>query len=116
MPANQSVFHVYISASGSHRIYVGMTNNLLRRVFEHRNHLIAGFTAKYNMTRLVHCEEYPTTLDAIRREKQLKGWLRSRKIALIPEANPKWDDLAANWHEDEALDVRGNVATDSGSG
>ncbi len=116
MPANQRVSHVYNMASGFHRIYVGKTNNLLRRVYEHRNHLIPGFTAKYNMTRWVYFEDYPTALDAIRREKQPKGWLRSRKIALIQEANPKWDDLAASWYDDEPLDVRGNVAADSGFG
>ncbi|MBI2855746.1 MAG: GIY-YIG nuclease family protein [Chloroflexi bacterium] len=81
----------------SKRLYVGVTNDLNRRVYEHKNHLIEGFTKKYNLTRLVYYEAGGNPRDAIMREKQLKGWLRSRKVALVESLNPEWDDLAEFW-------------------
>ena len=78
-------------------IYIGVTSNIEQRIHEHKMKLIPGFTQRYNVTRLVYLEEFADVRDAIAREKQLKGWLRSRKAALIQEKNPKWDDLAANW-------------------
>jgi len=83
-------------ASKSGTLYAGMTNSLDRRVFEHKQHLIPGFTAKYHCTRLVYFEEFSDPSDAIAREKQIKGWLRSKKIALIESVNPHWHDLAQN--------------------
>jgi putative endonuclease len=90
-------FWVYIMSSTSGTLYVGMTNSLDRRVNAHKRHLIPGFTAKYNCTLLVYFEEISNPLNAIAREKQIKGWLRSKKIALIESMNPHWDDLAKNW-------------------
>jgi len=81
-------FWVYIMSSTSGTLYVGMTNSLDRRVNAHKRHLIPGFTAKYNCTLLVYFEEISNPLNAIAREKQIKGWLRSKKIALIESMNP----------------------------
>ncbi|MBI4673912.1 MAG: GIY-YIG nuclease family protein [Chloroflexi bacterium] len=81
-------YFVYIMSSLSRRIYVGVTNNLERRVSEHKQKQIQGFTAKYNMTRLVYYETYPDVNAAIAREKQIKGWLRAKKTALIESVNP----------------------------
>jgi len=78
-------------------LYVGVTNNLERRVFEHRQKMLDGFTKQYNLTRLVFCEVYGTPRSAIAREKQLKGWTRSKKVALVKSMNPGWCDLAADW-------------------
>jgi putative endonuclease len=87
--------YVYILASHSRVLYVGVTNDLVRRLFEHRQKLIPGFTSKYNVSRLVYCEVFEQIRDAIAREKQLKGWRRERKIALIESVNQQWRDLAA---------------------
>ena len=81
----------------SKTLYTGVTNDIQRRVFEHKNKLIKGFTKRYNITRLVYCESSNNIEDAIRREKQIKGWLRSRKIALVETGNPQWDDLSEEW-------------------
>jgi putative endonuclease len=76
-----------------------MTNNLMRRVSEHRTHSIKGFTSKYNISLLVDFEETNNVLDAIAREKQIKGWLRKKKIELIESINPCWQDLSRDWFE-----------------
>ena len=88
-------YHVYIMASASRGLYVGVTGDLLRRVREHKEKRVRGFTARYNMTELVYFEAFGDVRLAIAREKQLKGWLRSRKIALIESFNPRWKDLSA---------------------
>jgi putative endonuclease len=80
-------------------LYIGVTNDLERRMSEHKRKLVDGYTKRYNLNRLVYYEEYPYLLDAIAREKQLKGWLRSRKTALIHEVNPNWQDMSADWFE-----------------
>jgi putative endonuclease len=90
-------YFVYILASKSRRLYVGVTNNLERRVWEHKNKVVEGFTSKYNIDRLVYFEEGGEALSAIEREKQIKGWLREKKIALIESVNPSWDDLSDAW-------------------
>jgi putative endonuclease len=94
-------FYVYIMTNSprSAVLYVGITGNLSRRVWEHRNKLIPGFTSRYNLTRLVYyeCFFYPDA--AIAREKQIKGWRRSKKIKLIESMNPHWHDLAETWEE-----------------
>ena len=90
-------YFVYILTSPSGTLYTGMTNNLHRRVYQHKNKLVEGFTKKYNVTRLVHCETFREVLDAIAREKQIKGWVRRKKIALIESNNPKWRDLSDDW-------------------
>jgi len=87
-------FHVYIMSNTARTLYTGMTNDLLRRVNEHRAGTVAGFTSQYKLTRLVYFESTPYVLNAIEREKQIKGWRRSKKIALIESVNPRWEDLA----------------------
>ncbi|HEX8173000.1 MAG TPA: GIY-YIG nuclease family protein [Thermoanaerobaculia bacterium] len=89
------LYYVYILASIKRVLYIGITSNLDQRLNEHRAHKYPdSFTARYNVTRLVHCEEYTRVEDAIAREKQLKGWRRSKKVALIESGNPAWVDLA----------------------
>ena len=99
-----SRFWVYIVASRSGTIYTGMSNSLDRRVFEHKHHLVPGFTAKYKCTRLVWFEEHSDVRAAITREKQIKGWLRAKKIALIEALNPRWADLAEHWGTELCLE------------
>lgn len=91
-------YYVYIMASKSRTIYIGVTNNLKRRVYEHKNHLVEGFTKKYNCTRLVYYEETPDVNSAIVREKQIKGWARNKKVGLIESVNPVWQNLAEDWY------------------
>lgn len=74
-------------------LYTGVTSDLSRRIYEHKNKLVKGFTQKYNVDRLVYYEVFPTIMDAIDREKQIKGWSRKKKQDLINAVNPKWDDL-----------------------
>jgi putative endonuclease len=89
-------FWVYILASGiGGTLYIGVTNNLIRRVYEHRNDVIPGFTNKYAVHRLVYYEQFLDIENAIRREKRLKKWNREWKIRLIEQSNPNWDDLYA---------------------
>ncbi len=76
-----------------------MTNDLIRRIHEHKQKLIPGFTQKYNIDRLVYYEETVDVAEAIAREKQIKGWLRAKKIALIESMNPEWNDLSADWFD-----------------
>jgi putative endonuclease len=86
-------YYVYILASRRDgAIYVGITNDLIRRVYEHQIKAVPGFTAKYNITRLVWFETYDDPVSAITREKELKKWKRAWKIQLIEKDNPKWDD------------------------
>jgi putative endonuclease len=93
-------YFVYIMASISRVLYTGVTNNLERRVYEHKHKFIPGFTSKYNVTRLVFYETSTDVHAAIEREKQIKGWLRAKKIALIESTNPTWDDLSSSWSDD----------------
>ena len=85
-------------ASHSGTLYIGVTNNLERRVFEHKQHLFKGFTSEYGVDRLVYFERFTDVRDAIAREKQLKGWRRDRKIALFERVNPGWVDLSKDWY------------------
>ena len=78
-------------------MYVGMTNNLQRRMYEHKHHLVEGFTDKYNVTKLVYFEETSDVNAAIEREKQLKKWRREKKNKLIESMNPNWNDLSDDW-------------------
>lgn len=87
-------YYVYVVSSLLGTIYIGVTNNLQRRIYEHKQHLVKGFTDLYNCTQLVYYEEYNNVNDAIAREKQLKGWKRSKKEALIRKVNPGWEDLS----------------------
>jgi putative endonuclease len=87
-------FWVYILASRNRTLYIGVTNSLQRRVLQHKEKLVPGFTQKYNVTQLVYFQQFTDIRYAIRREKQIKGWLRSKKIELIETDNPEWEDLA----------------------
>jgi putative endonuclease len=86
-------YFVYILASRSRSLYVGVTNDLLGRVQQHRERVVPGFTAQYRVHRLVHYESSTDIHAAIRREKQIKGWRREKKVALIEQTNPTWEDL-----------------------
>ena len=85
---------VYIMAGGSGVIYIGVTDDLERRVVQHKSKAVPGFTARYNLTKLVYFEVFVDIRAAIAREKELKGWLRKRKVALIESVNPGWKDLS----------------------
>jgi putative endonuclease len=91
------VFHVYMTASKSRVIYVGMTNDLARRVREHKEKGTQSFAKRFNVNRLVWFEEHGGPLSAIAREKQIKGWVRVRKIELIEAKNPQWKDLSIDF-------------------
>ena len=80
-------------------LYIGMTNDLERRAFEQKRKLFEGFTKRYNLDRLVYFEDTDEVHSALAREKQLKGWLRGKKLALITKSNPDWKDLSAPWYE-----------------
>ena len=84
-------------ASKSGTLYVGMTSNIKKRIYEHKNHLIAGFTDKYNVDRLVYAETIKDSFSAIKREKQIKAWRREKKVKLIESLTSSWDDLALDW-------------------
>ena len=90
-------YYVYIMSNKSKTLYTGVTNNLIRRVYEHKNKLNPGFTSKYNITKLVYYEIFSEITKAIAREKQIKGWLRKKKIDLIESVNPDWKDLSQEW-------------------
>ena len=81
----------------SRTLYVGVTNDLQRRVYEHKQKLTPGFTRKYNLTLLVYFETTSDIRAALTREKQIKGWLRAKKVALIESINPNWLDLSTEW-------------------
>jgi putative endonuclease len=92
-------FCVYILSNHSRTLYIGVTNNLIRRIYEHRHKLVPGFTSKYNIHQLAYYELHSTATSAIEREKQLKGWKRDKKIALIEASNPHWEDLSSTLKE-----------------
>ena len=92
-------YYVYILSNKRGALYTGVTNDLERRVYEHKNKLIEGFTKRYNITRLVYFESTNDVTAAVAREKQIKGLLRSKKVALIKTMNPKWEDLSQDWFE-----------------
>jgi putative endonuclease len=92
--SRERVFWVYILASGlGGTLYIGVTNNLVRRVYEHRNDAVPGFTSKYQVHRLVYYEQFSDIENAIKREKHLKKWSRAWKVQLIEQSNPNWVDL-----------------------
>lgn len=90
-------YYVYIMTNRSRTLYTGVTNNLMRRVYEHKNKLIPGFTSKYNIKILVYYETTSSVHVALAREKQIKGWVRAKKIALVESLNPQWKDLSKEW-------------------
>jgi putative endonuclease len=92
-------YYVYILSSFSRTLYVGVTNDLQCRVRQHKSKQMPGFTSRYNVTRLMHCESFDDVTAAIAREKQIKGWSRLKKEQLIEEHNPRWEDLACGLSE-----------------
>ena len=89
------MYYVYILTNWSNKVlYIGITNNLVRRCYEHKHKIIRGFTEKYNVNKLVYFDTTNDVSEAIKREKQLKGWTRSKKINLIESINPMWNDLS----------------------
>ena len=94
-------YYVYIMTNRSQTLYTGVTNDLQHRVYEHKQKLVDGFTKKYNLTKLVYYESTDDVRSAIGREKQIKGWLRANKIALIESMNPQWGDLSDGWYEEQ---------------
>ena len=90
-------YYVYIMTNRSDTLYTGVTNDLQRRVYEHKQKLLDGFTKKYNIDMLAYYEDTDDVEAAIRREKQIKGWRRSKKVALIESMNPQWRDLSEGW-------------------
>jgi len=100
-------FFVYILSNGprSATLYTGITGDLRRRVWQHKNKLVPGFTSRYNLTRLVYYECFYYPVAAITREKEIKGWRREKKIKLIGSMNPGWDDLAKDWQSQYTPDA-----------
>ncbi len=90
-------YYVYILSNMHRTLYTGVTNDLARRVYEHKHGLVPGFASRYGIDRLVYFESTSDVGAAIEREKQPKGWLRTKKLALIESANPTWTDLSADW-------------------
>ncbi|MCL2695161.1 MAG: GIY-YIG nuclease family protein [Clostridiales bacterium] len=92
------MYYVYILTNWNNKVmYVGITNNLERRLYEHKSKLADGFTNKYNVSKLVYYDSTTDVKAAIAREKQIKGWIRKRKDELVEEMNPSWEDLSAKW-------------------
>lgn len=90
-------YYVYILTNKTHStLYIGVTNNIVRRLYEHKNGLVEGFTKRYNVHKLIYLEETSDVNSAISREKQLKGWTRNKKEALINSINPQWNEIELN--------------------
>jgi putative endonuclease len=106
-------YSVYMLANIHRTLYIGVTGDLLRRVYEHKHRLAPGFTSKYAIDRLVYFESTDEVDSAIQRERQLKGWVRRKKVALIEQANPRWEDLSASWFDAEDTDSFGKLRTGS---
>jgi len=93
------IYYVYIMTNKTNSVlYTGITYNLEGRVSQHKNKELPGFTSLYNINKLIYNEEFDDVYNAITREKEIKGWLRKKKIALIEKNNPDWKDLSINWH------------------
>jgi putative endonuclease len=95
---HEAFYYAYIVASNSRTLYIGVTRDLHKRVFEHKQKIHEGFSAKYNCNRLVWFDRFLDVGNAIHREKELKGWHRARKVTLIEAANPTWEVLSADWY------------------
>ena len=93
-------YYVYILTNKVHTVlYTGATNSLSRRIWQHKNKIMPGFTSRYNLNCLLYFEEFRDINNAIAREKQIKGWSRAKKIALIAEKNPQSNDLSEAWYD-----------------
>jgi putative endonuclease len=97
MAADHNYFVYILTDKGRHTLYIGVTNDIRKRLYQHRNPEKASFTQRYHCTVLLHVEHYPDVHAAIAREKQLKGWVRRKKLALICAHNPNKQDLSADW-------------------
>ena len=95
-----SQYYVYIMGNRWGTLYIGVTNDLVRRVYEHKNGVFKGFTSKYKVNLLLHFATTSSPTTAIAREKELKGWVRKKKLALIKATNAGWVDLSAYWYAD----------------
>ncbi len=93
----EKLFYVYILGNGRSALYVGVTNDLIRRVEEHKAKKVKGFTSKYEIDQLLYFEEFANVTDAISSEKQIKGWTRKKKLELIRTINPTFKDLSEDW-------------------
>jgi putative endonuclease len=98
-------YYVYILTNNSRTLYTGVTNDLERRIYEHKKKLVPGFTLQYNISRLVFFEVTPDVRSAIAREKQIKNWTRRKKIALIEKTNPHWMDLSVDRHREGKTEI-----------
>jgi putative endonuclease len=107
MSCFMKTYHIYIMSNISKMLYTGVTGDLENRVFRHKSKLTAGFTKKYNVHRLIYFEAFEDIRDAIAREKQIKGWLRAKKVALIESVNPEWKDLAPEWMKKHRARTKG---------
>jgi putative endonuclease len=94
----ERVYFAYLMASRSRTLYVGVTGDMSRRAFQHKRKRYGGFTARYNCDRLVWFQSFSEISEAIQREKELKGWTRAKKVALVEATNPTWEDLSAPWY------------------
>jgi putative endonuclease len=110
----EKLYYIYILASKSRVIYVGMTGFLMARVLRHRTGEGGAFTAKYRVHRLVYFHGFRNVEDAIAREAEIKKWRREKKVALIHAENPTWEDLAAGWGEAAEMSVSGKTGSSPG--
>lgn len=92
-------FYVYILTNKTGTLYVGITNNIKKRIHQHKRKAADGFTSKYNIDRLLYYENFSDAYSAIAREKTIKGWVRNKKVELINSLNPGWNDLSEDWYE-----------------
>jgi putative endonuclease len=108
-------YYVYVMTNNSGTLYIGVTNDIARRVREHQLGLKRGFTQRYRMTRLLYVESATDVRDALQREKQLKGWTRKRKLDLVRSLNPEWRDLSQDWSEQSlaAMTARSQILRSS---
>lgn len=98
MPRSKT-YYVYIMANKSGTLYTGVTGNIKERTWQHKDGLVEGFTKRYNITRLIYYECFGDVNSAIAREKQIKGWVRRKKLDLIAAVNPEWGDLSDDWYD-----------------
>jgi putative endonuclease len=108
-------YYVYILSNNSRTVYTGVTSDLIRRIYEHKNKLVPGFTQKYNLDRLVYYESTGDVRAALQREKQIKGWVRAKKVALIVSTNPAWRDLSDGWYGKANCEDSSPAQTTAGS-
>jgi putative endonuclease len=99
-------YYVYILTNWSRMLYTGVTNNLERRIYEHKQKLVPGYTRRYNLRILVYYEVTSDVRAAIAREKQIKAWTRAKRLALVESMNPSWQDLSADWYRDQDSSLR----------